>query len=319
MNTTDFLERVRQAAQLPSTDEDWTATALLTEASQCLEERFAQPLVNTRSGYTLQSKTITTTAGQATYRIPPRAVVQGLELFCVSSPGSTTQWRQLAVLTNAQSVDYMNLQGGAPGAFCFEADQIVLFPTPQQSQSLTFKYYLRAAQLAEVPTYSGVLTAVNSVSQLTVTSPDATPVPWTAGSLVDIRNLDGSCEAVAVDVTLSSVTDGTNVATLNLSTPLTSEQVSKLRGDGTQAVMTADTSWVIPLPAELCTALASYTAAVVLVDKGDAEKAAGIVSRCEAAVRAAMDLMQPRVKTRPFVFVSRNTYLRRRAGWQNGW
>lgn len=321
MNTTEFLTRVRLMAQLPDADEDFPATQILAEASQCLFERFSQPIVNTRSGYWQYNQTISTVAGQSFYRIPSRAVVQGLELFCLTTPNAATQWYQLAVLTNAQAVPYKDQPAsGTPQAFSFESDGIVLYPTPQTAQSLQFRFYLRPGALVAVPTYSGVITSAVTTTQLIVSSPDATPVPWVAGSIVDIRNTDGTCEAVAIDQLVASVADGANIATINLATPLTADQFSRLRADGTQAVMTADTSWVVPLPAEMVSALMSYTAAVILVDRGDAEKAAQLVSRCEAVVKTSVDLMTPRIKTRPWVFKTTNTYLRRNAaGWRRGW
>jgi hypothetical protein len=320
MQTDAFIERVRQATQIASSDEDWSDSAVLAEAQQCIQERFSQPLVNARSGYWLYVQDSTTVPGQSFYRIPPRAIVQGLELFCTSlSANPGVSWYQLGVLTQSQSVDYLQQQwSGIPQMFAYEADGLVLYPQPQVAQPFQFRFYLRPAALVLPPGYGQLLSAV-SKTQLIVNSPDAGPAPWTAGSKLDIRNLDGSCEAVAIDLTVASVVDGTNVLTLNLSTPLTDDQFSRLRSDSTQAVMTADTTWVVPLVAELCTSLASYTGAVILVDKGDSEKGAQLVSRCESSLRSAIDLMIPRVKDRPYVVVTRGTYLRRRVGFRRGW
>jgi hypothetical protein len=318
MTSDELLARVRLMTQLDSNDEDFNDTQLRVEASNCLWEHFSQPIVTTRSGYWLIQQTITTTSGKSFYRIPPRAVVQGLELFCMQPTAGTEGWYQLTVLTSSQAVPYLQAQGtGTPSAFSFESDGIVLYPTPAQSFSLQFRFYLRPAALASVPAYSGVISSAVSASQLIVTCTDPNVTPWSAGSLVDIRNTNGTCEAVAIDVPVASVTDGTNIATINLSTPLTADQFSRLRADGTMAVMSADTSWVIPLPFEMLSALAAYTAAVVLVNKGDAEKAAQLVSRCEANIKAAVDLATPRIKTKPFNFISSSSYLRRNVG--RGW
>lgn len=317
MDTTAFLTRVRQTTQIAATDEDWTDAEILREASQCLFERFSQPVVQTRSGYWLMKQTTSTVAGQAFYRIPPRAVVQGLELFCTTAPNATTQWYQLGVLTSTQSVPYQDQQlNQPPQAFGFESDGIVLYPTPQQSTSLQYRFYLRPGQLVSVPTYGVLLDATST--QLVIEVVDT--YPWDTGSLIDLRNLNGTCEAVAIDLVVDAVAEPVGgSATVSLSTPLTDEQLSRLRFDGTQAAMTADTSWVVPLPAEMVSALVAYTAAVVLVDKGDTEKAQAIVSRCEAVVATAVELMNPRVRTKPFVFKTRNSYLRRHAGTWNGW
>jgi hypothetical protein len=279
-------------------------------------------MVNLRSGHWLYKQQINTVANQSWYRIPPRAVAQGLELFCMTAPNSssTHNWNQLAVLTNAESIDYQDQPSyGVPQFFTFESDGVVLFPAPADVRPLQWQFYLRPSALASVPAYSGVLVTPTSVSQLVVSCPDPNTLPWSAGSLIDIVNTNGSSEAIAIDVPVASVVDGTNVATVNLSTPLTSAQFAKLRTDQTQALVTAGTIWTIPLVVELHSALVSFTSAVILVDKGDAEKGAQLVSRCESAMSKILDVMQPRVKTRPWVLRTRNTYLRRRAGWQQSW
>jgi len=322
MDTTEFIDRVRQATQLADSDEDWTPTQILREATQCLYERFTQPIVTARSGYWLQVREVLTIPGQSFYRIPPRAVVQGFELFCMTPSTSTnpTNWRQLAILTNAQSVEYMGQTGGGsvPSYFSLETDGVVLYPTPQEAMPLHVKYYLRPGELVEVPTYDGYIVRPETAQVTTLAEPDITNLPWEAGSYVDIVNTNGTSEAIAVNLLIADVIQGVGQSIVYLTEPLTDRQVQQVNATGRATMVTRGTLWSIPLPQELHSALVSYTAAVILVDKGDAEKAAQLVSRCEAAVKAILDVMTPRGKTRPFVFKTRNSFLRRRAGWQSG-
>lgn len=318
MDSTEFLQRVRQSIQMDDADEDWTDSEILLEATQCVYERFVQPLVNVRSGHWLQTYETTTTAGVPFVRIPPRAVAQGLELFCTTGPNGSGLWRQLHVLTNAQSVDYLQANyRGVPECFSFESDMLTLFPTPATAYPLQIKFYLRPATLVAVPDYQGTIIDIYDSSTLVIDSPDtATPPPWD-DQLVDIVNLDGNNETVLIDVPVNFTATGDATSRfVYFSQPFTTLQLAKLRDNGSQAVVTAGSRWNIPLPVELHSALVTFTGAAILVDKGDAEKAAQLVSRCEAAVKAIVDVMTPRVKTRPFTFKTRNTYLRRRAGWR---
>lgn len=322
MDTDQFLDRVRETAQISPTDEDWTSFEILTEATQCMYERFVQPVVTTRSGYWLQNYDIETTAGINFYRIPPRAVVQGLELFCMTAPSNTANgnWSQLGVMTNAQAVDYENeTLNGVPQFFAFQADGIVLYPTPQDVRPLRMKYYLRPPQLVAVPSYDGIIVRPETASVTSLVEPVATNLPWVAGDLVDIVNTDGSSEAIAVGLTIADVLQGSGESLVYLVDVLTDVQIFRINESPNVAMVSADTAYTIPLPQELQSSLVTYTAAVILVDRGDAEKAAQLVSRCEASVKAIIDVMTPRVKTRPFVFKTKNTFLRRRAGWQTGY
>ena len=44
MNTAQFLTRVRELAQLPNVDEDWTDAEILAEATESLLERYTQAI-----------------------------------------------------------------------------------------------------------------------------------------------------------------------------------------------------------------------------------------------------------------------------------
>lgn len=327
MDTDEFLMRVRQATQLADTDEDWTPAQILQEATQCLFERFVQPVVVTRSGYWLQTYDTNTIAGLAFYRIPPRAVVQGLELFCMTTPNnSTTVWSQLAVLTGSQAVDYDSQPlNGVPQWFSFESDGLMLYPTPLEARPLRMKYYLRPAQLVEVPEHDTSVYGFGIAPNQVIVNSIPADLPWspTGGDIVDIVHTNGASEAIALSLYVSNIAAGPypNTSTITFSTPLTDTQRVRMAPVDTvtcAAVVTADTIWTIPLPVELHSSLVAFVAAAILVDKGDGEKAAQLVSRCEAGVKAIIDVMTPRVKARPFVFRSRSSYLRRRAGWRTG-
>lgn len=344
MNTDQFVKRVRETTQLPTNSEDWTAREILREASQCILERFTQPVLATRSGYWLQTYTFSTTAGVPYYRIPPRAVVQGLELFAMQPPGAalnTTSWYQLSVLTNSSAMDFQGTQGGSnPRWFSFEGDSIVLYPTPAVSQTLQMKFYLRPPYLIPVPgdTFGPIVTGAedpnldypvpttgvlnsavyNPTNTVFTVQYDANYPLFAVGDKIDLVNLDGTSEAVALDMTITAVGVPAATVAVTVSTAFTVAEQTKQRAQ-TQALVTAGTAWTIPLPIEMHSAAVAYTSAVVLMDKGDIEKATQVISRSEASVKKIVDMMQPRVKDRPYEFKTRNTFLRRRAGWRGIW
>ena len=99
MNTAQFLTRVRELAQLPNVDEDWTDAEILAEATESLLERYTQAISDLRAGYWLKRVTTPMVPGQALYRIPSRSVVQGLEKVDWSNDGK--HWRQMSILTDS--------------------------------------------------------------------------------------------------------------------------------------------------------------------------------------------------------------------------
>lgn len=313
MLTDEFVAAVRDLTQLPDQSEDWTPEAILAEGSRVLGERFEQPVVTLRSGYWLMQKDYTMSAGMPWYRIHPRAASHGLELFTVGNTGGTSR-RQLSILTQAEALDvqYLPGTGGSPNWFSLDGDGVMLYPTPMQAWPLQQKFYLRPPTLIVPPELQYIVTGANNASQLLVTPSTSSETLDLA--MFDIVNLDGSGGAIAIDVAVASSTFLDPQIRVNLSTALTDLEFRKLRFDGTVSLMPVEQWWSIPLPRELHIAVAAFTAAVILVDTGDAEKAAQMVSRAEAAIKLLVDVMTPRVKTRPWAFKTRNTFLRRRAG-----
>lgn len=332
MNTAEFLSKVRDCVQLPDTDEDFTNEVILGIATDCLFERFVNPIVNTRSGYWLYKQDQLTTANMPFYRIHPRAVVQGLELFATAPPdtGINTPWWELSYLSASEAMDIQDQQfGSEPHWFSLESDGLVLYPTPTDVRPLQMKFYLRPPALVEKPDWGGII----QFTQSTVAYSDPTNSSLNdtqAGNQVDIVCTDGSGEAIAINCKITNRAANTpsmNTTTLTFNPPLTDLQYAKMQamasvqafGKPKQAVMVKDTSWWVPLPVEMQSSLVTFTSAVVLVDKGDATKAAQMVSRCESSLAKIIDTMTPRVKDRPKVFKTKNTYLRRRAGWRYGY
>ena len=123
---------------------------------------------------------------------------------------------------------------------------------------------------------------------------------------------------VSGDMTIGALSIGSPTAIITINRVTTTAELTKVRAQ-TQAIVPAGTAWTIPLPIEMHSAAVAYTSAVILMDKDDIEKATQVISRSEASVKKIVDMMIPRVKDRPYEFKTRNTFLRRRAGWRGVW
>jgi hypothetical protein len=331
VDTFDFVEQVRDLSQVPDNDEDITTQFILTQGHLGLMERFTQPVVMLRNGTWLHSTDITTTAGVSRYRLPERSIVQGLEkIECfVSNSGTGGGMYLLNVLTSIQATDYEGLNNaGRPAAFTYQADNVVIFPTPTSNWTLRIWYYVRPSFLADWNDWvSDIQSRIISITSLGGDSYDlelegVNQQSYTDPTPFDLQWGSGNHELVAVSAV------GMATGPSNLTIQLTLDQAAIIEAapldDGAKDIyVTApDVTGYIQLPEELCNALVSYVGAVVLAEKGDSEKAQVFSQKAELAIKNIVDIAMPRSKGQPPVFKTRNTYLRRRIGrwgWGGGW
>lgn len=319
MNTAQFLARVRQAVQLADTTEDWSDTEILTEGTNALYERFAQPISALRHGYWLHRTAMNMVAGQQLYRIPHRALVQGLEKVEISDDGGT-RWWQLSILTDGEATDYQNGNSrGTPNFFSYQGDCLALYPIPSSSSlKIRFSYYLRPSTLIAQPT-GGVVSqvlhggGVYTVYLTTDTLPSGLDATLGGSGTIDFVHTTGCNEVAMQDV---PYTDFNTIDKFFLVAD-TYDLSNVIAGD---VVRVPDTTDYVPLPIELHSAFVAWTAAVILANKGDFEKAGVMSAKAEKAIQRVVDMAVPRTKTRPYEFRTRNTFLRRRTGfWGTGW
>lgn len=307
MDTTAFLKRVRQAVQLGDNDEDFPSSEILIEGTQALYERFAEPVSSLRQGYWLQKVTTPTVQGQATYRLPPRAIVQGLEAIAISTDQGTT-WANLSILTDLESTDYQNTtQNGIPMWFSLQSDRVHFYPSPSAGLLIRYTYYLRPSQLIAAVS-SGVVASWNSTSITVSGDPNAYIV---VGETMDVVNTTGCNEVALVDVPVTNITS-LGLGFYRIDVDFTGFNTSNLTQG--QVVRYSNQTDQIPLPIELHDALAAWTAAVILLSRGDTDKAGQFSTKADSAIKRIITSAQPRIKNRPPVFKTRNTYLRRRVG-----
>jgi hypothetical protein len=321
MDTTTFVSLVRNLVQVGDADEDITEDFILQQGYLALLERFTQPIIMQRNGSWLQRYDLTLTTGISLYRIPPRSITQGLEKFEIAinnlQNGSTTLYTLMNVLTNIQSTDYEGVTyNGRPVAFTYQADLIKIYPSPGSSFAAHIWYYLRPSTLTTAATTSLIITAIADNGNGTYRCTVASQAAFASSGICDLQLTKGNCEVFVIDAAFVKV----SMSTTQLDITLTAEQASLVVANST-CINVGDATKYIQLPQEMTNALVSYTGAVVLAEKGDAEKAQIFTQKCETAIKNVVDIAMPRSKGQPPLFKTRNTYLRRRIGrWgYGGW
>lgn len=307
MRANEIVDDIQQIAQLSVDDVDYTATAILREVTQAQIEKFARPLHNLRMGYWLQRVVQACTVNQAFYRMPHRSVVHGLSKLEFSSDGLS--WSELSILTDSQSTDYDSTSsgGGQPGHFSLVSDGVFLYPPPNTSGwYLRFSYLVRPPTLVPDVTGGRVVTVTPLALQVQV---DSIPAGLGTVTGADIQHTNGSFEYAGVSLSISGI--GGVIVTFAAGTDLSRVVV----GDVLRIPEQSDYPM---LPVELHRAICDYSASTILASKGDFDKAKIFAGKGETGITSFVDMATPRVKDRPYVFKTRNTFLRKRVGsW--GW
>ncbi len=302
MNSTEIIDAVRRVGQISTQDPVYTDATILAEASQALIDRFAEPVSTLRQGYGLHQSEVVTDVLANFVRIPPRAVVQGLEKVEVSDDAGES-YSPLNILTQAQATVFSPTQTGAPSHYTLEGDTIRLFPFPRSTAfTIRFTYYLRSPELIA---FADVCKVVSSFfTAITVTTNPAT-IGITTSTGIDIQNADGSHELAVVGAPVTSIT-GAGPFVINLDPDVPTGKVRA--GDYVRLPGQA----VYPmLPVELHRPLCDYVAAMIWASKGDKEKSGILSQKAENGINRVVSMAQPRNKTGQFSFRRNNSFLRR--------
>lgn len=156
-DTAELLEDVKQRGSLPDNDVRFTAAVLLAAATRELREGVAPILVETRAEHLVYEYEVDVVAGQAEYRMPPRAIGGALrDVVWVGSDGvAQPPLRQLS----SDEAMAQTINQATPGAYFLRNYSVVLVPPPNVAGTLRMPYYARPNRLvlpAAVATLSDV-------------------------------------------------------------------------------------------------------------------------------------------------------------------
>jgi hypothetical protein len=301
MRSDELLAACRNTAYIGDANAypQFTDARLLSELNDKLRSVFSDIVVKTRAGYWLKEIVSTTTAGKARYRIPPRAVVGGLEKIELAFNSGT-----YTALTEypASEAQYFDGSATQTTGFWIQGDQVVLLPAPTSSLSMRMSYYLRPSKLVTSQSSTqggdgvvrGQVTAVDTTARTvtvnTLPFDESLTVPaaiTSASQLVDIVHPDGWHELAAVGLT--QTISGTTF-TLGGTSDLSDVSV----GD---YVRVADqTDWPC-LPPDFHRCLADLAAIKILVETHMLEKAGAVQAGVENDLTRFRSLLLPRVRS----------------------
>lgn len=152
MRSDELITWVRQDAYIGDATAypDQSDVVLLAELTHKLHTVFEDIVVKARAGYWLKEYVTATVVGKNRYRIPPRAVVGGLEKVEVAAAVGGTYYR-LGEISPEDAEGWEGpITGGNPGTpevFVSMGDQLEMFPVPNKVLPIRMTYYIRPSQL----------------------------------------------------------------------------------------------------------------------------------------------------------------------------
>lgn len=220
MRSDELITAALRAPFIPTTHPEYTSAVVLQELNRTFPNVFADPITKVRAGYWLKTYTQLTVAADARYRIPPRALLGGLER--VELADSSGNFQELDEATPAEigaAAGNSSTNAAQPQLYYVEGDQVVLLPQPSVSGlSLRMSYYVAPSRLVTSQSSTlggdgvvrGLITAWNpSARTITVNVVPfdqelAVPVAITsANQRIDVVHARGWHELALVDATQS--------------------------------------------------------------------------------------------------------------------
>jgi len=314
--TADLLASIKSRMLIPTNQETFTNTSILTLADEELQNFIVPMIMDVREDYfvTFKSESPKNVAAdqQPTFRMPERAI--GNKLTDATIKDNSGNERSLPHYARPDSHDnILGFQYQSPtDGFTFQGNTIIILGNYGQDSSFNFYYAQRPNKLVETDA-AGLITVVNtSTNEITVSS---LPSTFLVGTEVDLVMGSPPYDNITIDQEISSIS-GTIIGLASLPTNTSSGEITVAVGD---YVALAGEAPVIQLPTEFFSVLSQATVVRLLEALGDAN---GSRLAREALGRTAHDiisLVSPRVEGERKIVLARQNifnYISRRTRWR---
>lgn len=300
--TTRFLEGVKRRISNPANQVLLDDEDMLDMADDVMQLSIVPLMLSVRQDYYVTSEDEATVANQAEYSIPYRAIARGLRDLKLRDAAGSTRDLSLIALEDA----HLYRQNTDVIGFYFKGDKIVLVNTPTVSTLTLEKWYNRAPSKFCLVDDAGLVTNISG-NNVTI---NAVPSTFVAGAVIDFVQGKSGNSILDMDVEIL----GVNGAVISF----TSGDVpsSLVVGD---YISLAQTSPVLQCPDEIQPYLETETAIHILQALGDFENMKVLKEHAAEELKAAKQLLEPRISGENTKIINRYSLLRgRRANFWRG-
>lgn len=268
--TTKLLNAIDRRAFVPTGQTTFTQPERLQIADEVTETYIVPAIIAIREEFFIYLHDYTITANQAAYDVPDRSVgMQVRDVQYLSGENINPDFRRYS------TEQITSTKTGNPDGFYFRNNQIILYPTPANTQdTLRVPFALHPSALvvsSEGATISAIDTDNNIVTVTTI------PSTWTTGNQFDLIKGTGAHECRAIDQT-STLVSGSSITFSSLPSDLVVGDYMALAGEST----------LVQLPPGFRAVLAQLTAAEI-------RKAMGLPG-AEKAMEKGMDMLEAQQK-----------------------
>jgi hypothetical protein len=216
-------KQVMRGAFLPLNHPTYTTAVIFGEINDVMSQVVEHCVTIPRNGYWLHSTIRQCSAGRQKYRIPYRAVVNGIEKLEISNGNTSSGFCAMDQVTENHAQIYESFNGttGTPQYYCIRGDQLELLPTPNSNAfSLRITYYVQPNRIVTSQSSTqggdavvrGQVTSISNIAnrQITVNvlpkDQEATGFPnLVQDQLVDVIHPNGSYELAVVGAQVTNI------------------------------------------------------------------------------------------------------------------
>lgn len=287
--STDLISNIKLRGSFPTANDLFSNADYLNILNDEMMNQVVPIITKLNEEFFLTYKDYPLIVGTTTYRIPKRAVGSMLrDVQLISSSGSVTSLSRLF-----EEDKYSTTQGQL--GYYIKGNQIVLSPTPTDSNyTLRLAYFRRPSKFV-LPSACGAITSIDTALNQVVVS--ATPSTMTTGTLIDFVQGDSPYDLLEMDSAITSVA-GTTITFSSLPDDLAIGDYISLAGECCLPMIPEE---MIPLLVQsgLCVCLASKKDKSVELE----------LQKLEQMKQTIIGLLSPRVKSNDIKIKSRNSLL----------
>lgn len=281
--TTQLLESIKDRAHAPESQSTYTATRLLSIASDELLTYIVPLILSTQEDYYVTYKDYTATA-TTSFTLPDRAIGGKIkDVVLVNSAGDETGVKRIDQSQRDQ----------VSGTYCFLRGNNLLLSDTVTEPTLRIYYHTRPSRLIE-------LTDCGKVTSLGASSVDLDLVPsdYTTSVTYDVVSGTAPHPVRQLDVT-STLISGTTVTFATLPTVSINDYLC-----------TSGESPVVQCPYELVGLLAQKVACKMMEAQGDLQGLQASSAELARMEKAAFKLLEPRIDSQTTKVLNRGSDLR---------
>ncbi len=303
--TDDLVRRAKRKAQRPLRDLNYTDQEILEIADEELSTFLAPLIRTTRESYYLKSVSFPIVSGQAEYRIPSDTSAGTIrEIWLQDNTDRVLKIPMVEPENRGLYLNYLNFS--IPAAVCLIADQVVLLPTPSNTQPYTMVIWYEQRR--------SLLTLVANCAQVQALGP--TETEFTTSVPPAALQPGGFCDFVESEPNFDIIShNNLIVSTIPPFFTVTDAVVApKVVG---AYICPAGYSCIVQLPDLFHFALVYATAAAMLQETADLDVANSFRAEVASRIEGLSASVEPRAVGMNPVIYNPTSPIRNNRGW--GW